>query len=209
MIQCNGYVKSGVASCLSGSRTFCPAFAGQTYVSQDRQHDGGVIYKQARGTRSLPLLQLTRKLLTWSSELLASLRAVNVPGHLRQPAGQEVAFAPADIGTDLGSVWQSRGGSFCVSREHTLPTVVSITDGIGPLGVDALSYAWPKTLLYAFPPVDLIQPTLDRVCQEGLSLIQVAPCWPAKTWYTIIVALLSGMPWCTRLPFIFLKGLDG
>jgi len=28
-----------------------------------------------------------------------------------------------------------------------------------------------------FPPVELIQPTLDRVHREGLSLILVAPCW--------------------------------
>lgn len=48
------------------------------------------------------------------------------------------------------------------------------------------------TLLYAFPLVDLIQPTLDRGHQEGLSLILVASCWPAKTWFMGIMALLSG-----------------
>lgn len=55
------------------------------------------------------------------------------------------------------------------------------------------------TLLYAFPLVDLIQPTLDRGHQEGLSLILVASCWPAKTWFMGIMTLLSGTPWCLPL----------
>lgn len=99
----------------------------------------------------------------------------------------------------VAQIWDRFGRAevdlFASAESTHCPLFSSITDGIARLGVDALSYAWPKTLLYAFPPVDLIQPTLDRVCQEGLSLILVAPCWPAKTWYTSIVALLSGTPW--------------
>lgn len=62
---------------------------------------------------------------------------------------------------------------------HT-PSVFSITDSSAPLGVDALLHVWPKTLLYAFPAVELIQPTLDRVRQEiGTDLVYFqSMSWP-------------------------------
>lgn len=49
-------------------------------------------------------------------------------------------------------------------------------------------------LLDAFPPVDLIQPTLERVHLEGLSLILVASHWPKQHWFTEIILLLGVDP---------------
>lgn len=40
-----------------------------------------------------------------------------------------------------------------------------------PLGVDVLVYAWPRVLLYAFPPLTLIPPTLARMREYGHDLI--------------------------------------
>ena len=70
----------------------------------------------------------------------------------------------------------------------------SMKDSDAPLGVDALAHPWSNTLLYAFPPVELIPPVLERVRQQGLSLILVAPWWPAKSWYAEIVSLLAARP---------------
>lgn len=39
----------GVAGCLSGTGTLCPVLAGQTCVSQNRQHNSGVVCKKSRG----------------------------------------------------------------------------------------------------------------------------------------------------------------
>ena len=67
-----------------------------------------------------------------------------------------------------------------------------------PLGMEALAYQWPRTLLYAFPPVDLIQATVERVRQEGLLLILVALRWPRQLWFLEIIRLLGGDLW--RVP---------
>lgn len=88
------------------------------------------------------------------------------PAVQRGTTGQRVALAPSNNSADLESV--SAGPRWIIlhlQRMHT-PSVFSITDSSAPLRVDALSHVWPKTLLNAFPAVELIQPILDRVRQE-------------------------------------------
>ncbi|KAI2647004.1 hypothetical protein H4Q32_024505 [Labeo rohita] len=53
-------------------------------------------------------------------------------------------------------------------------------DENAPLGVDALGHLWLKVLLYAFPQPSLVSPTLDRVRENGLSLLLIAPRWPRE-----------------------------
>lgn len=50
------------------------------------------------------------------------------------------------------------------------PLLSAITDHHTLLGTDTLTHQWPHTLLYAFPPVRLIPPTLDRARANSLSL---------------------------------------
>uniref|UniRef100_A0A1A8PZ04 ribonuclease H n=1 Tax=Nothobranchius rachovii TaxID=451742 RepID=A0A1A8PZ04_9TELE len=59
--------------------------------------------------------------------------------------------------------------SFCLARfrlhsseNAQCPLFFSLRDRDAPLGVDALAHDWPRGLLYAFPPVALIPPTLLR-----------------------------------------------
>lgn len=64
-----------------------------------------------------------------------------------------------------------------------------------PLGVDALAHAWPRVLLYAFPPLALIPSTLARVREHGHDVILVAPHWPAMHWLGEIYQLMCAHPW--------------
>ena len=68
--------------------------------------------------------------------------------------------------------------------------------GTAPLGLDAMMHAWPRELLYAFPPLSLIYQVLDKVRLQGLSLLLVGPGW--WTWRSEIASLLYDHPW--RLP---------
>ena len=63
------------------------------------------------------------------------------------------------------------------------------------LGLDALAHKWPKVLLYAFPPLELITPILARVRERSLSLILIAPRWPGKYWLAEIYQRLCAQPW--------------
>ena len=99
----------------------------------------------------------------------------------------------------VGQIWWRYGLAavdLFTSRENTqCPLFFSLSDVRAPLGVDALAHPWPNVLLYAFPPLSLISPTLARVREQSLSLILIAPRWPSKHWVAEIVQLLAGDPW--------------
>ncbi len=61
------------------------------------------------------------------------------------------------------------------------------------------AHEWPRTLLYAFPPIVLISPTLYRVREEGLKLILIALRWPGKYWLAEIIHMLYKDPWSLPL----------
>ncbi|KAL6467752.1 hypothetical protein MHYP_G00234290 [Metynnis hypsauchen] len=156
------------------------------------------------GTRSLRLHRLTRKLLLWCGTRLLSLRATHVPGILNR--GADLLSRGNPLYGDwrlhpqvVAQLWQRYGQAavdLFASRENAhCPLYFSLLDGNAPLGVDALAHPWPNLLLYAFPPLSLISPTLVRVRDQGLSLILIAPHWPSKHWVAEIVQLLAGQPW--------------
>ncbi|XP_060750593.1 uncharacterized protein LOC132862550 [Tachysurus vachellii] len=156
------------------------------------------------GTRSLQLHRLATKLIVWCDTRLLSLRATHVPGILNRgadllsrgnPLYGEWKLHPQVV----SQIWQRYGQAavdLFASRENAhCPLYFSLVDANAPLGVDALAHRWPDVLLYAFPPLSLISPTLARVRERCLSLILVAPRWPSRHWVAEIVQLLSGQPW--------------
>ena len=46
-----------------------------------------------------------------------------------------------------------------------------------------------------FPPIALLPGVLERVRRDGISLLLVAPLWPARVWFSDIILLLDGPPW--------------
>lgn len=156
------------------------------------------------GTRSLRLHRLARELVLWAGAHLASIRATHVPGALNSgadllsrgtPLYGEWTIHPQVVAT----IWERFGRAavdlFASHENAQCPLYFSLRDTDAPLGVDALAHPWPNALLYAFPPLSLISPTLTRVREHGLSLLLVAPLWPGRAWVAEITQLLSGKPW--------------
>ncbi len=52
-----------------------------------------------------------------------------------------------------------------------------------PLGLDAMVQMWPRLRLYAFPPIALLPGFLERLRQDEVCLLLVAPYWPGRTWF--------------------------
>jgi len=64
-----------------------------------------------------------------------------------------------------------------------------------PFGVDTFAHKpWPRKLLYAFPPLRLIPPLLERVRREQLSVILVAPGRGSVLWYAEVTQMMVGQP---------------
>lgn len=83
----------------------------------------------------------------------------------------------------------------CGQAATQCPLFFSLVGEDTPLGVDALAHLWPNTLLYAFPLLSLIGPTLQRVQEFRHSLILIAPYWLGKLWIAEIIPLLYDQPW--------------
>uniref|UniRef100_A0A3Q2D886 Uncharacterized protein n=1 Tax=Cyprinodon variegatus TaxID=28743 RepID=A0A3Q2D886_CYPVA len=85
------------------------------------------------------------------------------------------------VASSVDHIWGtfSRAGADLFASRDTAhcPLWFSLSDSSCPLGCDALAHDWPRTLLYAFPPLGLISQTLLRVLQEGHRLLLVAPFW--------------------------------
>ena len=186
---------------------FLPSLSGHhVLVRTDNTTTVAYINRQG-GLRSRRLHMLARELILWSSCRLLSLRATHVPGSLNTgadllsrgaPTYGEWALHPAVV----EQIWARYGRAavdLFASRENARCARFFSLRGVdAPLGIDALAHAWPRELLYAFPPLALILPTLSRVREYGHSLILIAPHWPAMHWLAEIYQLLRVRPW--RLP---------
>ena len=156
------------------------------------------------GLRSKSLHALAHRLTLWCDEHLLSVRAAHVPGLLNTGADLlsrgRYLYAAWSLNQAVASqIWQRFGRPrvdlFASEENSKCPLFFSIA-GSAPLGLDALAHRWPQGLLYAFPPLSLILPTLERVRTQSLSMILVAPGWGC--WRSDIVPLLFDRPW--RLP---------
>ncbi|XP_013874757.1 uncharacterized protein LOC106525168 [Austrofundulus limnaeus] len=185
-------------------KQFCPVLQNQhVLIRTDNTTVVSYINRQG-GTRSLPLLELSHTLLQWCNVHFLSIRATHVPGRLNlgpdllsrgRPMVREWRLHPSVV----DQIWTMFGRAavdlFATGANTHCPLFFSITDQNAPLGVDALAHPWPNVLLYAFPPVEMILPVLERVRRQRLSLILMAPHWPAKCWYAEIISLLAAQPW--------------
>ncbi|XP_028275797.1 uncharacterized protein LOC114445053 [Parambassis ranga] len=156
------------------------------------------------GLRSLRLHALAHRLIVWSNVHFQSLRATHVPGILN--CGADLLSRGIPLYADwrlhpevVKQIWLRYGRAtvdlYASAENAQCPLFFSRHDGVAPLGIDALAHEWPRALLYAFPPVALISPTLARVREKRLVVILVAPHWPAKHWMAEIYQLLVGTPW--------------
>ena len=152
------------------------------------------------GLRSLHLDDLARQISLWAQERLLSLRAEHVPGLLNSGADLLSRGEPRYDDWSLNpqvatSIWTQFGTPtadlFAAAENNKLPLFFAIR-GEATLGVDALAHSWPPGLLYAFPPLQLIQHVLDRTRAGSFKLLLVAPAW--GSWRSAITPLLYDQP---------------
>ena len=183
---------------------FLPFLRGQhVLVRTDNTTVVAYINRQG-GLRSPQMHTLAHRLTIWGNAHLLSLRATHVPGARNWGADLMSRGDPRYKDWKLhvvvvNQIWEKYGRAevdLFASEENTqCPLFYSLTGRSAPLGLDALAYEWPRVLLYAFPPLELIIPTLARVREKGHALILIAPRWPGKYWLAEIVQLLCGQPW--------------
>lgn len=183
---------------------FLPLIRGQhVLVRTDNTTVVAYVNKQG-GLRSHQLHMLAHRLIVWASSHVLSLKATHVPGLLNRGADLLSRGNPRYKdwklhGGVVTQIWEKYGQAevdlFASREDAQCHLYYSLTDQNAPLGVDALAHEWPRVLLYAFPPLELITATLLRVREKRHSLILVAPHWPAMHWMADIFRLLCERPW--------------
>ena len=153
------------------------------------------------GLRSSRLCALAHRLLTWCDSRLLSLTACHVPGRLNAGADLlsrgPLRYSEWSLNFRVVDMIWARfsmpvADLFASEENNKLPLFFSLS-GSPPLGLDALAHQWPRGLLYAFPPLELIPHVLANVRTQGLELLLVAPAW--GSWRQDIVPLLFDEPW--------------
>lgn len=185
---------------------FAPLLQNQhVLIRTDNKATAAYINRQG-GVRSAQLLNIARRLLRWAHTHLLSIRAVHIPGELNRGADIMSRGGPQqgdwslhpELVTQIWSRFGQAKVDLFAARENALCALwfsLRARDN-PPLGVDAFAHRpWPRMLLYAFPPVPLIPRFLDRVQEERLSAILIAPGRTGASWFPCLQRLISGRPW--------------
>ena len=159
-------------------------------------------YVNKQGGLSSPVLdRLACELTLWCAPRLMSIQAVHIAGLHNTGADLLSRGQPRYADWSLNpkvarQIWIRFGHPqvdlFANEKNTKCPMFFSI-QGTPSLGLDALAHKWPQDLLYAFPPLELIPPTLERTRTQNLKILLVAPAW--GTWRSLIAPLLYAQPW--------------
>lgn len=185
-------------------RHFFPALRGKHVLV--RSDNTSTVYhiNHQGGTRSRHSLTEAQKLLLWALPRLQSVRAVHLPGmqncaadllSRQKPPPGEWRLNPEVV----RKIWQLYGVAqidlFATKLTTHCPEWFSLSEPDSPLGQDALAHPWPDCLLYAFPPLPLLLLTLHRIEQSNHRVLLIAPFWPGRIWFPLLLKLLNGEPW--------------
>ena len=185
-------------------KRFEPLLVG-CYMLVCRDNTTTMSYINRQGGMASPSLDvMAGELILWCNSRLKSIRAVHLPGlqnhgadllsrgryyyedwSLRPSVARQIFVRYGCPSVDL---FASEANAKC-SRYFSV-------QGQSTMGLEALAHEWPRVLLYAFLPLRLIYPLLDRVRRQGLSVLLIAPGW--GSWRSEIAPLLHENPW--RLP---------
>ena len=83
---------------------------------------------------------------------------------------------------------------FASRLNFQLPQYISWRPDPYALAADAFRIQWTGLQGYAFPPFALIGRCLQKIRQEGSTVVLIAPVWPSQSWYPWLLEMLASTP---------------
>lgn len=83
---------------------------------------------------------------------------------------------------------------FANADNHLCPAFCSLHPAPSAVHHDALQMSWAGLVAYAFPPFALLPKVLAKVRDERVEMILVAPNWPRRPWFPLLLSLLCDVP---------------
>ena len=157
------------------------------------------------GTRSRSLCRDTLALLHWARQHRIRLSARFLPGN-RNVLADQLSRRGQTIASEwclhldvCREIWRTWGcphvDMFATKQTRRLPLYVSALPDSNALATDALSISWDRMTIYAFPPFALIRLVVNKIrASQHLSVILIAPWWPAREWFPDLLELCTDHP---------------
>ena len=157
------------------------------------------------GTVSRALCLLTSRLLRWTECFDVHLDARYLPGENNvladvlscrgQVVGTEWSLHP-QVARSLLRAWGNPSiDLFATCLNAKLPLYCSLVPDPQAVFEDAFRNPWDDLDLYAFPPLALVGRVIARVQQSSrVAMTLVAPLWPEKEWFAVLLLLLTQPP---------------
>ena len=151
-------------------------------------------------TRSQGLLDATLDLFLLCDEFNIDVRAKHIPG-VRNVLADALSRPNRSMATEWSlhpEIFRQLQNSFDVGAvdlfatriNYKLPLFVSPYPDPKAWKVDALNISWENLVAYAYPPPALLNAVVDKIrATVSLKITLIAPWWPARPWFPILVAL--------------------
>ena len=182
---------------------FCTLLQGKhVLVKSDNSTVIAYINNQG-GTKSTDLCMILWHLMQWCIEKGITLTTSHIPGVkntladvLSRKIFQHTEWSLNDsVLRQIFAIWGSPSiDLFASDNNHKIPVYCSLIPSRRALSGDALVISWSGILGYAYPPIALLSRVLQKVKQEECTLILIAPLWPKRPWFPLLLDLLIDFP---------------
>ena len=196
--------QSGVESCLSGSSGFPIPYSQQMCYDSFGQFVCSSLPKET-GRNPLPIFMHS----CVGAPILVQSSVYNYSGspHSRKterssgkpiasklcPSNGMVSHLP-NYQYDFRILGTPQLDRFATRLNNRFPLVVSLVPDHRACAVDAMSMDWKNRFTHAFPPFNLIPLVLSKIKNFKCNIILIAPLWPQRSWFSMILDLLIDYP---------------
>ena len=156
------------------------------------------------GTKAWNLTEMAWTLWLKLDKLNCQVRAKHIPGRLNVTAdalsrmSQVVATEWSLHQSAVELIWQKWGTPqvdlFATQLNSKLQRFVAPFPDQQAWAVDAMSISWDRMFCYAFPPWNMMGEVLMKVREDQAEMIIVAPAWPGRPWFPLLLDLLVDQP---------------
>lgn len=187
---------------LLGLKALCNS-CRQTHIRLKSDNTTAVACLNRRGSKIMSLHSLVEEIFDWALQRGITLSAEYVRGVENAAADQESRIKNYD------SEWMLKPHIFSLlcdtliypkfdlfaSRINAqLPAFASWKPDPLATHTNAFTFDWNNMVAYAFPPFSVIGKVLQKLQEEGSTVLTVLPLWPTQVWFPKALLLLADTP---------------
>lgn len=185
-----------------GLKQFEKTVQGHTVLCQLDNSTAVQYIKRQGGTKSPTLCKIVWDLLHWCQARDIQLVVRHIPGKMniladqlsRQLVHTEWSLNPHIVHQIFKRLGTPMIDLFATRFNKKLPLYVSPVPDQEAVWVDSLSRSWNGLTAYAFPPAPILPLVLQKVAKESCTVILIAPFWPKRSWFSLLIHLLVDRP---------------